>query len=173
MSALNRINLQVESLMSAYGPVCTGNYFRAKKIPSISFLNYLVRLQKFMHCSDECFVVALIYIKRLKESEPQLDMSPFTVHRIFLAAVVTATKFLDDQFYLNSYYAKVGGVSVLELKNLELSFLSILDYNLNVSQEEYHTEFSALFKESFLNSTKSCYVQPANQLEFSSTVSNA
>jgi len=40
-------------------------------------------------------------------------------------------------FYGNSYVAKIGGMALQELNNLEELFLSTIDFNLIVEIEEY------------------------------------
>ncbi|KAG0170901.1 hypothetical protein DFQ30_001789 [Apophysomyces sp. BC1015] len=49
---------------------------------------------------------------------------------------MVASKFFSDVFFTNSRYAKVGGLPVAELNELELEFLRLNDFNLNVSVEE-------------------------------------
>ncbi len=46
-----------------------------------------------------------------------------------------AIKFISDIYYSNSYYAKVGGVNLEEVNNLELSFLEYIDYKLLIETE--------------------------------------
>ncbi|KAI3929068.1 hypothetical protein MKX01_011655 [Papaver californicum] len=44
-----------------------------------------------------------------------------------------AAKFIDDAFFNNAYYAKVGGVSTAEINRLEMKFLFSLDFRLQVT----------------------------------------
>lgn len=53
--------------------------------------------------------------------------------RLVLTATVLAAKFLDDEYYTNRHYAKVGGVSLAELNSLEMHMLTLLAYRLRVS----------------------------------------
>lgn len=39
--------------------------FHAPKRPTISLQNYLSRLGKYCACSEECYILALIYLDRL------------------------------------------------------------------------------------------------------------
>ena len=43
-----------------------------------------------------------------------------------------AAKFYDDIYYNNAYYAKIGGVPCNEINNLELEFLFMINFTLNV-----------------------------------------
>lgn len=47
-----------------------------------------------------------------------------------------AAKLTDDNFYNNSYYAKIGGIATAELNRLELQLLKLLDFRLVVSPAE-------------------------------------
>ena len=44
-----------------------------------------------------------------------------------------AAKFLDDHYYNNAYYAKIGGIQKSEINLLEIEFVRRIDFNLNVS----------------------------------------
>ncbi|CAJ2500859.1 Uu.00g037120.m01.CDS01 [Anthostomella pinea] len=75
---------------------------------------------------------------------PQAGPSPatyfvvdsFNIHRLIIAGVTCASKFFSDVFYTNSRYAKVGGLPLAELNHLELQFLLLNDFRLNVPVED-------------------------------------
>ena len=50
---------------------------------------------------------------------------------------MVAAKFFDDIYYDNTYYAKVGGIPTTELNSLELEFLFMINFTLNVTPEVY------------------------------------
>lgn len=49
---------------------------------------------------------------------------------------MVAAKYADDFFYKNEYYAKVGGISKVEINALEVEILTNLNYHLHVSDVE-------------------------------------
>lgn len=49
---------------------------------------------------------------------------------------MVAAKFADDFFYKNEYYAKIGGISKLEMNHLEVALLENLNYHLFISEDE-------------------------------------
>lgn len=108
--------------------------FHALKAPGIGVAAYLERVQKYASCSNECFILALIYIDRLIERNNFL-MTALNVHRVVITAILLAAKFFDDAYYNNAYYAKVGGVLVSELNGLEVDFLFRINFSLHVSPE--------------------------------------
>jgi len=53
--------------------------------------------------------------------------------RMFLVAVMMASKFLQDRNGLNAAWAHLSGLSVTELASMERAFLDAIGYDLNVS----------------------------------------
>ena len=49
--------------------------------------------------------------------------------------MLVAIKYNEDDYFSNSFYAKVGGVTKKEIDTLEYEFLSLIDFNLYVSEE--------------------------------------
>lgn len=60
----------------------------------------------------------------------------YNIHRLVIAGVTVASKFFSDVFYTNSRYAKVGGLPLPELNQLELQFLLLNDFRLVISSAE-------------------------------------
>ena len=79
--------------------------FCALTPPAISVRSYLERIGQYADCSPGCFVLSMVYIDRLG-----MRLSPLNVHRLLITAVCVASKFLDDSFYPNSFYAQLGGI---------------------------------------------------------------
>jgi hypothetical protein len=48
-----------------------------------------------------------------------------------------AIKFNEDDYYSNEYYAKVGGISLQELNNLEYECIKMLNHKLFVDENIY------------------------------------
>lgn len=51
--------------------------------------------------------------------------------------MIIAIKYNEDDYFDNNFYAKVGGVSRKEIDKLEYEFLSLIDFNLYVSEEVF------------------------------------
>lgn len=113
--------------------------FHAVQPPQVSVQDYLVRLQKYFHCSNENFILAFVYLDRVITINPdQLKISTYIIHRLIVTALVIAAKYHDDIYYSNTYYAKVAGVSAAEMNHLEAHFLHLLNWNVHVSAHEYN-----------------------------------
>jgi hypothetical protein len=118
--------------------------FHALEPPTISVLDYLERIHKYACCSNECFILSLIYIDRLIQLN-NFALTALNVHRVIITSVMLGAKFFDDQYFNNAYYAKVGGVPVTEMNLLEVELLFRLNFSLYVNTEifkKYQSELS-------------------------------
>lgn len=111
--------------------------FHAVRPPQIPIYDYLLRISNHFHCSDECLLVALVYIDRVMRLNPHFVVSIFNLHRVVVLAAVAAVKYLEDVWYSNEHYARVGGVQVQELNKLEGQFLKLIGWRLHVMPDEY------------------------------------
>lgn len=107
-----------------------------------------LRIQQYASCSNECFILALIYIDRLIQRNNFL-LTELNVHRVVITAILLAAKFFDDAYYNNAYYSKVGGVLVSEMNGLEVDFLFRINFSLHVSPEEFEKYKDELVAHSF------------------------
>ena len=84
------------------------------------------------------------YIDRLCALYPDFTINTLTVHRFLITAATVAGKGLSDSFWNNSFYARVGGVKVQELKLLELEFLYRVDWKIVPNPEVLVAYFRGL-----------------------------
>lgn len=118
--------------------------FHSKTPPSIQIFSYLNRLRKFNCLNPTILLTTIYYIDVLSYNYTCFSLNSWTVHRFLLVATMIAQKALEDFFYTNDHYAKVGGVSLQELNCLELDFLQRINWrtipihNPNVQQLYYH-----------------------------------
>jgi len=111
--------------------------FHCVRAPQLGVYDYLMRISKYFQCSNECFVMSLVYIDRIVKLHPEFTICSLNIHRLLVTSVMLAVKFYDDVYYSNAYYGKVGGVKTKEINTLEHQFLRLLDWNLHVSPQEY------------------------------------
>ena len=112
--------------------------FCSSYAPNLKVIDYLTRIRKYSNCSDSCFIVCLIYVDRIINSN-RFILTRLNVHRVVLTAILLATKSLDDTFYNNKFYADLGGVSLPEINSLELEFLSLTRFELHVNDQQFST----------------------------------
>lgn len=118
--------------------------FHCLRPPCITVKDYLVRISQYSACSGECFVLALVYIDRLIQTNPSFVVTSLNIHRLLITSVMLAAKFFDDQYVNNAYYAKVGGVPRGEMNSLEVEFLFMANFSLFVPSEQYRQYYTEL-----------------------------
>jgi len=150
MKIIERRNQLVEVLSDVLTRLCERNdrfmmnhnvvtRFQALRAPQIAIKSYLKRIVKYSNCSEECFVLALIYIDRLIKVNEKFMLNSLNVHRLIITSVMLGAKFFDDQYYNNAHFGKVGGVSCKEINLLEIEFVFMINFNLYVGADLYET----------------------------------
>ncbi|KAI0521580.1 hypothetical protein F5B22DRAFT_634486 [Xylaria bambusicola] len=89
--------------------------------------------------------VALYYLILIKPHVPQHDFTmeqPEDVHatralqcgrRMFLAALILASKYLQDRNYSARAWSKISGLATLEINQNEMAFLSAVNWKLHIT----------------------------------------
>ncbi|KAI8386886.1 cyclin domain-containing protein [Blakeslea trispora] len=89
--------------------------------------------------SPTVLVISLIYLERLKKNLPEKAQGEYdTPYKLFLAAIIVATKYIEDyKSHASSIYKIVSPLySPKELNEMERSFLGVLKFDLFVNLSE-------------------------------------
>ena len=123
------------------------NIFSSKSIPNISIYDYLVRIQKYACIEKSTLIMSLIYIDRLCDLN-NLTLTHYNLHKILFTAVLISIKYNEDSLYNNNFYAKIAGVKLKELKDMEYSFVEMSKFKFFISNElfEKYNNFLNHFK---------------------------
>lgn len=81
------------------------------------------------------------------------------------ASLVVAAKFLDDFYCRNAYFAAVGDMPLKQLNELELRLCFLLDFDLNVTKEEFGTTWSRLSLDTCLQASPSTWIVSAESVK--------
>ncbi|KAK8890314.1 Cyclin-dependent protein kinase [Tritrichomonas musculus] len=119
------------------GPNVTLTRFNTLAPPKISIFNYITFLREKTHTSKSCFIIAMILLDRLLRLQSGIQITPNTVHKLFLCSLMTASKFNTDLNLSNEAWAAIGGVRIEEMNILEIEFLFLLQFSINVKKDEY------------------------------------
>lgn len=121
----------------------------AKVVSTAQFVREILKRSKTTYSTLQA---ALYYIFRIKASvtehmvrrqagPPMEKPSPkdciFCGRRMFLAALMVASKFLQDRTYRNSAWAKISGLNTAEITFSEMTFLQLIDYQLFISKNTF------------------------------------
>lgn len=109
--------------------------FHSRAVPSINVLDYLRRIIKFTKVEKSCLLLTLHYVDQICARTPLFTLSSLTCHRFIIASIAVCSKGMCDTFCTNSFYARVGGIPVSELNDLEREFLRMIDWRLTCTRE--------------------------------------
>jgi hypothetical protein len=122
--------------------------FHAKKVPSMGIEDYIKRIVKYSQLEPSTLILSIAYIDRLCDLK-KYNLTFNNIHRIVLASILISIKYNEDDFYKNTQYAKIGGISLKELNNLEYEFCTLIDFSLHVDYpiyRNYEVQFLELIK---------------------------
>ena len=112
--------------------------FYNDNIPQISIKEYCERIVELTHCEEGSFIASLLYVDRVCRYN-KVILTLNNIHKLLFTSIIISIKYNEDQCYMDDYYAKVGGVSLLEYTQLQYEFLQLIKYNLYINEDEYKT----------------------------------
>ena len=110
--------------------------FTSYNKPSLSIIQYLYRIQNYTEVEDNTIIIALMYIDRLCEISSLL-LTPYNIHRIIFVSILLAIKYNEDICFGFDFYAKIGGISIYELKKLERDFVCLIRFKFYIDKSEF------------------------------------
>ena len=104
----------------------------------------LERFMSMTQMQDQVYIVALIYLKRAFEMEPDLEFKH--LHKLLAGCLLLAHKYLiEGQFWDFEDFGFLSGVSPAQLESIEKCIVRrVLRFSLYVSEEEYEGFLSTL-----------------------------
>ncbi|KAK9700532.1 hypothetical protein K7432_012140 [Basidiobolus ranarum] len=101
--------------------------------------DFIYRLLRRTNLSNNNLLTALIYLIRLKQRHPGCKGAYGSGHRLFLAALISANKYLHDDAYHNKSWAIVanGLFNLEEINQMESELLFYLNFKLVVTKDQW------------------------------------
>ena len=119
--------------------------FSAKDPPQISILDYLNRIKYYSQIENNTLICSLIYIDKLCTLN-EIVLTELNIHRILFTAILLSIKYNEDLIYKMDYYSKIAGVSLKELKKLESEFVSKINFELYINDNDFEKYREYLIK---------------------------
>ena len=117
--------------------------FESETQPSISIEDYITRLYNFSKSNESTIIASLIYIDRFCQNN-NFILTKYNIYKLILTSFVVAMKYNEDFIYSMDIFSKIGGLSLSELKKLELKFLFMIQFDLYIDKELYENYYNNL-----------------------------
>ncbi|CAG8466462.1 10275_t:CDS:2 [Dentiscutata heterogama] len=104
-------------------------------------LFYLIRIKseiaKLYRCTEYLPTPTSEYPPNVIPNSNQNNDPATCGRRMFLAALIVASKYLQDRNFSNRAWSKMSGLSVKEINTNEICFLKLIDYNLFIAENNF------------------------------------
>lgn len=118
--------------------------YKIKTRVNINLEDYIVRIQKYTRFPDEIFVAALLLFNRAVTCRPELK-DPSCVHKLMCGCITLASKTTDEDDYYMSDLAKIYGIDLEMLLNMEkVLFFDVLSCGVHITDVQYREFVSVL-----------------------------
>ena len=119
-------------------------------IGKMKFETFIEKIVYILDFDDNLLILSLMVLDKFLTSK--IILSESNVHKVFFICLMETHKFFDDNTFTNKDYAKMCGVSVDELLNMEIYFLECINFNLFIKDDEFkkYKDNFEKFKEQFL-----------------------
>lgn len=137
VSALVDVTVQV---IASIWPssISSPNSGNTKPIADLNtFLHHILKHSRTTHSTLQLAIFYLFRIRSRVQEKRNDDVYISCGRRMFLAALISAHKYLQDKTYKNSAWSKVSGLNVGEINHAEKVMLQLLDYRLYVKKDTY------------------------------------
>ncbi|KAK4511828.1 uncharacterized protein ATC70_003827 [Mucor velutinosus] len=144
-------SIMIDKLIDCAADIIDSIWTNNRSTKIMSTARFIREILKRSRATYSMLQLALFYIFRIKKIIFERLQQPLTSNelvccgrRMFLAALMVASKYLNDKNYRNKTWAKIASLNVTEINATEMVFLKLIDYQLYVSKPLYDKWVSLL-----------------------------
>ena len=104
--------------------------------PSVTIQRYLHRIFKYTFIEKSTLIISLIYLDRI--CKQKIFLTNYNIHKLLIISILSAIKYNEDSIFENKFYAKVFGINLNELNELEYEFINLIDFQLFINELEFN-----------------------------------
>ncbi|KAJ2451491.1 hypothetical protein EV183_003569 [Coemansia sp. RSA 2336] len=110
------------------------------------FHSFCYELLRSTQIAMPIVVLALLYVHKFKQRYPGLHGGNGSEYRMFVVALMLASKYLEDNTFTTQTWSEVSHLPARELAIMQREFLLALDHRLHVPDSEYNAWITRLQK---------------------------
>ena len=127
-------------------------------LEELSIQDFVVLCYKSLCFDAHMMILAMMNFDKILAKN--FILTEKNIHKTIFICMMEVHKFYNDVTFKNKDYAKLCGISTKELLELELQFMEYVDFNMNISDENYflyekrlkkYVEENFLFEIKYLN----------------------
>jgi hypothetical protein len=137
-------SIMIDRIIDASAGIIDSIFYASNRIREnrmISTSRFICEILKRSGASYSMLQLALFYLFRIKKL---VALPIYCGRRMFLAALMLASKYLNDKNYKNKTWAAIACLDVKEINAAEMIFLKLIDYQLHVNKPLYDNWISVL-----------------------------
>eukprot|EP00163_Fabomonas_tropica_P004276 TRINITY_DN13768_c0_g2_i1.p1 TRINITY_DN13768_c0_g2~~TRINITY_DN13768_c0_g2_i1.p1 ORF type:complete len:826 (-),score=137.52 TRINITY_DN13768_c0_g2_i1:81-2558(-) len=106
---------------------------------SLALYQWISDMQVALELPCSVILLSLIYVERLHSRQSHLEFSESALRGLFLMAMLTASKYAEDETYPNRAWSNLtnGQFDIGMFNDMEHEFLFLLGWSVHVTEEEY------------------------------------
>ncbi|KAG2205065.1 hypothetical protein INT46_000038 [Mucor plumbeus] len=144
-------SIMIDKLIDCSADIIDSIWSNNRSTKVMSTARFIREILKRSRATYSMLQLALFYIFRIKKLIFERLQQPLSNNemvccgrRMFLAALMVSSKYLNDKNYRNKTWAKIASLHVAEINATEIVFLKLIDYQLYVSKPLYDKWVSLL-----------------------------
>ncbi|KAF8065323.1 hypothetical protein FPV67DRAFT_1628670 [Lyophyllum atratum] len=158
------VDCVVDTVDFAMGRPSTSRGRPASRRPEhAKFTNFVSNIITRAEVTTPTVLASLVYIDRAKP-HLHIALEEWALERVFLGAIIVASKYLNDSTLKNVHWALCTGVfGKRDVGRIEREFLDVLDFELSIAEDgllSHHDSLSAIALSTYPHRTSRSFIHP-------------